>query len=212
MTTHARRRAGIRQHTPTSLPARGPPGHGASPHNWTISKRPRWVREHHTGTSIRTLLTQGAQTVTPIIPPVYDPPRDPSDGQPFVRLDTPGHGYYEMTVKPGADPFEVARTAVRIPTDAVFIEALGTSTSSWCSARSQARPFRHPAPPTGVRAVAGCPTSPRTAGFPRRPSRSDRSSRSFVSPPFFFRSSGRRLICRGAGRVQGRRSRSRSDT
>ncbi len=63
--------------------------------------------------------------MTPIIPPAYDPPRDPSDGQPFVRLDTPGHGYYEMTIKPGADPFDLARTAVRIPTDAVFIEALG---------------------------------------------------------------------------------------
>ncbi|WP_239330143.1 hypothetical protein [Frankia sp. CiP3] len=63
--------------------------------------------------------------MTPIIPPDLDPPRDPSDGQPFVRLDTPGHGYYEMTVKPGADPFDLARTAVRIPTDAVFVEALG---------------------------------------------------------------------------------------
>ncbi|WP_322778939.1 hypothetical protein [Frankia sp. Cas4] len=61
----------------------------------------------------------------PIIPPDHGPPRDPSDGQPFVRLDTPGHGFYEMTVKPGADPFEVARTAVTIPTDAVFVEALG---------------------------------------------------------------------------------------
>ncbi|WP_131784175.1 hypothetical protein [Protofrankia symbiont of Coriaria ruscifolia] len=61
----------------------------------------------------------------PIIPPGLDPPRDPSDGQPFVRLDTPGHGFYEMTVKPGADPFDIARTAVAIPTDAVFIEALG---------------------------------------------------------------------------------------
>ncbi|WP_322749089.1 MULTISPECIES: hypothetical protein [unclassified Frankia] len=63
--------------------------------------------------------------MTPIIPPDHGPPRDPSDGQPFVRLDTPGYGFYEMTVKPGADPFEVARTAVTIPTDAVFVEALG---------------------------------------------------------------------------------------
>ncbi len=63
--------------------------------------------------------------MTPIIPPDHGPPRDPSDGQPFVRLDAPGHGFYEMTVKPGADPFEVARTAVMIPTDAVFVEALG---------------------------------------------------------------------------------------
>ncbi|WP_076843223.1 MULTISPECIES: hypothetical protein [Protofrankia] len=61
----------------------------------------------------------------PIIPPDLDPPRDPSDGQPFVRLDAPGHGYYEMTVKPGADPFDVARIAIAIPHSAVFVEALG---------------------------------------------------------------------------------------
>ncbi|WP_239346164.1 MULTISPECIES: hypothetical protein [unclassified Frankia] len=108
----------------------------------------------------------------PIIPPAYDPPRDPSDGQPFVRLDTPGHGYYEMTVKPGADPFDLARTAVRIPTDAVFIEALGDV--------EVVLVFR--AIP-GTALPAPRPTSPRTAGFPRRPNRPDRSSRSFVSPP-----------------------------
>ncbi|ONH32671.1 hypothetical protein [Protofrankia sp. BMG5.30] len=61
----------------------------------------------------------------PIIPPGFDPPRDPSDGRPFVRLDAPGHGFYEMTVRPGADPFDIARIAVAIPTDAVFVEALG---------------------------------------------------------------------------------------
>ncbi len=61
----------------------------------------------------------------PIIPPDLDLPRDPSDGQPFVRLNAPGHGYYEMTVKPGADPFDIARTAVTIPTDTIFVEALG---------------------------------------------------------------------------------------
>ncbi|WP_322756371.1 hypothetical protein [Frankia sp. Cas3] len=61
----------------------------------------------------------------PIIPPDHGPWRTPS-GQPrFVTVRQSHAGDYEVTVRPGADPFDLTSALATVPVDAVFTEALG---------------------------------------------------------------------------------------
>ncbi len=63
--------------------------------------------------------------MTPIIPPGHGPWRTPS-GQPrFVTVRQSHSGDYEVTVRPGADPFDLTSALTAVPVDAVFTEALG---------------------------------------------------------------------------------------
>ncbi|WP_322748429.1 MULTISPECIES: hypothetical protein [unclassified Frankia] len=86
----------------------------------------------------------------PIIPPGHGPWRSPSADEPFVSMHRTNHGDYEVTVRPGADGFDLARVLVTLPMEAVFTEAFGDVETILI--------FRTP---TGTRvpAPAGAPTA-----------------------------------------------------
>ncbi len=61
----------------------------------------------------------------PIIPPDHGPWRTPSSQPRFVTVRQSHSGDYEVTVRPGADPFDLTSALTAVPVDAVFTEALG---------------------------------------------------------------------------------------
>jgi uncharacterized repeat protein (TIGR03917 family) len=66
----------------------------------------------------------------PASTPGHDPGLDPAAAaadQPSADLRRTRCGAYEITVRPGADPFELARVLVAVPREAVFVEAFGDS-------------------------------------------------------------------------------------
>jgi len=97
-----------------------------------------------------------------IVPPAHGPWRDPSTGEPFVQFARTAHGDYEVTIRPGADPVDIARVLGAIPPDAVFTESFGdvVTTLVFRTVQGASVPTR-PAPGAGFDRIAALiPTGP----------------------------------------------------